>query len=67
MRLVAIIILLAKHFNVSIDYLFGVSNVKNLSHLKELITDYSNLSEEHKQEIHDFMKYLLSKRKKNSR
>ena len=55
------IILLAKHFNVSTDYLFGVSNIKNFNKLKELISDYSKLNDRNKKEIHDFIEFLLSK------
>ncbi len=56
------IILLAEHFNVSIDYLFGVSNIKNFNNLKSLISDYGNLNETSKAELHDFMKFLLAKK-----
>lgn len=58
------IILLAQHFNVSTDYLFGISNIKNFNKLRDFISDYNNLSDESRKEIHDFMKYLLSKEEK---
>lgn len=58
------IILLAEHFNVTTDYLFGISNIKNYNRIKELFSDYSSLSEENRKEVHDFMKYLLTKEQK---
>ncbi len=55
------IIMLAKHFNVSTDYLFGLTNIKNWNKFKDFMSDYNNLSEESQQELCSFMKYLLSK------
>jgi len=55
------IILLAKHFNVTTDYLFGLSNIKNLEKLKEFVSDYNKLNDESKRELHSFMDYLLYK------
>ncbi|MBR5518205.1 MAG: helix-turn-helix transcriptional regulator [Clostridia bacterium] len=58
------IILLAEHFNVTTDYLFGITDIKNHNRIKELFSDYSNLSEESRKELYNFTKYLLYKDKK---
>lgn len=58
------IVLLSKHFNVTTDYMFGTSNIRNYDKLREFISDYNNLSEQNKKEVSDFMKYLLAKGEK---
>ena len=52
------IINIAKFFNVSLDFLFGISNIKNSAFLREYEILFSELSEENKASALKYMKYL---------
>ena len=52
------IINIAKFFNVSLDFLFGISNIKNSAILREYEILFSELSEENKASALKYMKYL---------
>ena len=55
------IIVLANFFDVSIDYLFGISNVRNNDTLNEFEELFSRLSEKNKKSALDYMRYLRDK------
>ena len=57
------ILALADYYNVSLDYLFGVSNIKNNKILDRFESVFSGLSEENKKSAVDFMNFLLRKQK----
>lgn len=57
------ILALAEYFNVSLDYLFGVNNIKNSKTLNEFEFLFSELSEENKKTVVDFMNFLLRNQK----
>ena len=52
------IIALSKFFNVSLDYLFGVSNVKNSKAMNEFEALFADLSDENKKSAVSYMNYL---------
>ena len=49
---------LARFFDVSLDYLFGISNVKNSNTMNEFESLFAKLSEENKKSAVDYMNYL---------
>ena len=49
---------LARFFGVSLDYLFGISNVKNSNTMNEFESLFAELSEENKKSAVDYMNYL---------
>lgn len=55
------IIALANFFDVSIDYLFGISNVKNNGVIDNFNTSFACLSDENKKSAIDYINYLKSK------
>lgn len=62
---------IANYFDVSVDYLLGVSDVRNSSSLQNEIdfhiglskSEESTLTDEEKDEIRNFAKFVMSKRK----
>lgn len=62
---------MAEYFDVSVDYLLGVSDVRNSSSLQNEIdfhvglskSEESTLTDEEKDEIRNFAKFVMSKRK----
>lgn len=59
-----VITALANHFNVSTDYLFGITNIKNHNDQKDFLNIFHSLTHEQKNEVIDFMQFLLNKNKK---
>ncbi len=57
-------ILIAKFFNVSADYLLGLTPFPNNSHEEVLLTQMSNLTSEEIAEIQNFIDFLKSKHNK---
>ena len=55
------VISLAKFFGVSLDYLFGISDVKNSKVLDEFNRNFAELSDENKRSVFDYISYLKSK------
>lgn len=55
---------LAKFFNVSLDYLFGLSNIKNNGVLNFFNSVFAELSDDNKKSAFDYMQYLKSKQEK---
>lgn len=49
---------LAKFFNVSLDYLFGISNVKNNDTINKFNSDFADLSDDNKKSAFDYIQYL---------
>ena len=58
------IILLAQYFDVSIDYLFGISNIENYQKLSAINTDYSQLSKKNQEKITEYIELLLEKQRR---
>lgn len=56
-----VIIALANHFGVSIDYLFGITNIKNHTSGNDFLIVFHLLSAEQKNEVMDFMQFLATK------
>lgn len=61
--------LLANYFNVSTDYLLGISNIRNYNSTERVValhsdTDYDDLPQEAKDEINNFIEFVKSKYKK---
>ena len=50
-----------KYFNVSADYLFGLSNDRNYDQFFSILKDYKNLSTSNKDAVQDYIRYLMSK------
>ena len=57
----ATIISIAEFYGVSLDYLFGVSNIKNHNAFTTLYNVYNGLEEAGQIELLDYAKYLKSK------
>ncbi len=68
------LIVLANHYNCSIDYLLGKSNIRNPEEIKIdtdkikiglSAKDYENITDEQKKQIEDFAKFVLKDNLKN--
>ena len=55
------IIILAEHFKVTIDYLFGVTNVKEPVQDSIILSSFYELNSEYQKEALNYMKYLYLK------
>lgn len=55
---------IAKLFNVSLDYLMGISPIKNSQSAESYLASLSELSEEDYEEINNFIQYIQSKKHK---
>ena len=51
-----------RYFDISADYLFGLSDDRNYNEAFESLKDYKSLTQEAKSDLNDYIKYLLSKR-----
>lgn len=51
----------AIHFNVSMDWLAGLSDEREITIIKELSNVYSELSQDKRNEVIDFAKYIKNK------
>lgn len=58
-----VITTLAEHFDVSIDYLFGITDIKK-HFTDDLISLFYSLTKEQQEEALDFMRFLSEKNKK---
>ncbi len=56
-----VIIMLAQHFNVSIDYLFGLTDIKNAAESNVFIFKYYSLPPETRCAAEDFVDFLYKK------
>lgn len=59
----------AEYFNVSLDYLLGISDIRNHNSTERVValhsdTDYDDLPQEAKDEINNFIEFVKSKYKK---
>lgn len=61
------VIALAKFFNVSLDYLFGLSNLKNHSVIKKLNEEFLSLPEEKQSSVIDYVHFLSSEIKNDTK
>lgn len=59
-----VIIAIANHFGVSIDYLFGITNIKNHTYGNDFLSLFHSLSQTQKSEVIDFMLFLIDKSSK---
>lgn len=58
-----IITTIAAHFGVSVDYLFGITNIKNQLSCNDVLTVFHSLTPAQKDEAMDFMIFLAGKNK----
>jgi len=56
-----VITTLANHFSVSIDYLFGITNIKNHTYSNDFLNVFHSLTPIQKNEVMDFMQFLAAK------
>lgn len=52
---------LIEYFNVSADYLLGLSNERNYNNYFSILNKYKDLSYINKNEVNNYIKYLLHK------
>ncbi len=55
------VIAIADFFDVSLDYLFGISEVKNIAVFDELTKEFSKLDEKNQSDVFDYIRYLKLK------
>ncbi|MDB2105435.1 helix-turn-helix domain-containing protein [Clostridium paraputrificum] len=60
---------ISEYFNISVDYLLGKTNIKNLNNNEETIAlhsdyDYKDLPDEARKEIENYIEYIKQKYKK---
>ncbi|MDU3677810.1 MULTISPECIES: helix-turn-helix domain-containing protein [Clostridium] len=60
---------ISEYFNISVDYLLGKTNIKNLNNNEETIAlhsdyDYKDLPDEARKEIENYIDYIKQKYKK---
>lgn len=60
------IVTLAKHFNVSTDYLFGLTNIPNYNSISSILSEISTLSPKSIEQLNDYIQYLKFKDAKNA-
>lgn len=58
-----IITTIAAHFGVSVDYLFGITNIKNQLSCNDVLAVFHSLTPAQKDEAMDFMIFLAGKNK----
>lgn len=56
---------LAKHFNVSMDYLMGMTDIPNYHSITKIFSDIGKFSPETLEQLSDYVDYLKFKEKKN--
>lgn len=52
---------ITKYFNVSADYLFGLSNERNYLSLFNVLKEYKKLTSTSKEKLRDYIDYLISR------
>ncbi len=57
------ILKIAKHFNVSTDYLFGLTNIPNRKNITTIYNDIEKLSPQAIEQLIDYIQYLKYKDK----
>lgn len=58
-----ILLTIANHFDVSMDYLMGMTDIPNYKHISDMYRDISCLSVKSVEELGDYIKYLKFKEK----